>query len=111
MSALRMLLFGIALLVPASASAVTVRDIIELTKAGLTDDILIALIDADRTVFSLDKSEILELKKAGVSKAVMLKMLRTRSEFDAPAAAMEQEASPVGAAPQPALPEVVVIGG
>lgn len=104
-----MLLFVAALLVPVSASAVTLRDIIELTKAGLSEDIVIALIDADRTVFSLDKDEILALKKAGVSEAVMLKMLRSRSEFDAPAATQEGQTMPEIGAPQP-LPEMVVIG-
>jgi hypothetical protein len=110
MSAIRTLLFAAALLVPASASAVTVRDIIELTKAGLSDDILMALIDSDRTVFSLDKNEILALKKAGVSEAVMLKMLRTRIEFVAPTATPEMEAAPATAAPEPPIPGLVVIG-
>jgi hypothetical protein len=110
MPAIRMILFLAALLVPAAASAVTVRDIIEFTKAGLSDDILIALIDADRTVFSLDKNEILALKKAGVSEAVLLKMIRSRREFDLPAATQEPEMAPAIAAPQPAVPEVVVAG-
>jgi hypothetical protein len=105
-----MLLFVAALLVPATAGAVTVRDIIELTKAGLSEDILIALIDADRTVFALDKSDVLALKKAGVSKAVMLKMLRTRSEFEAPATTTEPEMPAANPPSQAPLPEVVVIG-
>jgi hypothetical protein len=90
-SALRAFLLLIVILVfPASASAVTVHDIIELTRAGLADDIIVELIDADRTVFTLDKEQILELKKAGVSRAVLLKMLRTRRDFTAP----PQEAAP-----------------
>jgi hypothetical protein len=104
MAAIRTLLFVAALLVPASASAVTVRDIIELAKAGLSDDILIAVIDADRTVFALEKDQILELKQAGVSKAVLLKMLRTRREF-----ATVPELPEVTDI-QPPQPEVVVIG-
>ncbi len=106
-----MLLVVVALFIPASASAVTTRDIIELTKAGLSDDILIALIDADRTVFSLDKDEILALKKAGVSHAVMLKMLRTRVEFDVPAAMPEAapaEMVVIATEPPPAPVTVVV---
>lgn len=99
----RTLVFLAALLLPVSASAVSVRDIIELTKAGLSDDILIAVIEADRTVFTLDKDQILELKKAGVSKAVLLKMIRTRIELE-----------PTPEAPPSTdtyrQPEVVVIG-
>lgn len=110
MAVLRTLLFLAAILVPASASAVTVRDIIELAKAGLSDDILIALIDADRTIISLDKDEILALKKARVSEAVILKMLRTRSEFDVPSATPDAEAPAEVVVPQPPVPELVVIG-
>ena len=106
---IRLLVFVAAILVPASAGAVTVRDIIELTKAGLSEDIVIALIDADRTVFTLDKNEILALKKAGVSKAVILKMLRSRSEFEQ-STKPEIETAPVMPDPQPPVPEVVVIG-
>jgi hypothetical protein len=105
MAAIRTLFFLGALLLPVTASAVTVRDIIELTKAGLTDDILIAVIEADRTVFTLDKEQILELKKAGVSKTVILKMLRTRKEHEA-AAATTPAPAPM---PMP-QPEIVVIG-
>jgi hypothetical protein len=104
MAAIRTLLFVAALLIPASASAVTARDIIELTKAGLPDDILIAVIDADRTVFALDKDQILELKHAGVSRAVLLKMLRTRREFEPP------PEPPALTDAQPLQPEMVVIG-
>ena len=102
MALFRNLLFLGAILLPVSASAVTVRDIIELSKAGLSDDILVALIDADRTIFALDKDQILELKKAGVSKAVLLKMLKTRKEFAEPA----ETAAPV--ASEMPQPEVVV---
>lgn len=112
MPALRTLLLIAALLVPASAGAATVRDIIELTKAGLPDDILIAVIDADRTIFTLDKDQILALKEAGVSRAVLLKMLRTRREFDTPGPAVS---APVAADAAPyadtmSQPGLVVIG-
>ena len=104
MTAVRTFLFLGALLIPVSAAAVTVRDIIELTNAGLADEILIAVIDADRTVFALDKEQILELKRAGVSKAVLIKMLRTRKEFETP---LEPSAPPEAVVPQP---EIVVVG-
>lgn len=98
------------LMVAVDARAVTVRDIIELSKAGLPDEILTAVIDADRTIFTLDKDQILELKKAGVSEAVLLKMLRSRAEYEREAErGPESDSRPVPHA-EPALPEVVVIG-
>ena len=107
--ALRVVLLLLALVVvPATADAVTIRDIIALSKAGLPDEILSAVIDADRTVFTLDAEQILELRRAGVSDAVLLKMVRSRREFDKPAS------SPVAASeavPQEVAPHVVIIGG
>jgi hypothetical protein len=93
---------------PASADAVTIRDIIALSKAGLSDEILSAVIDADRTIFTLDAEQILELRRAGVSDAVLLKMVRSRRDFD-------QQPAPTEAAsestPQEVAPQVVIIGG
>ena len=100
------------LLLPATAGAVTVHEIIELTKAGLSDEVLTALIDADRTIFTLDKDQILELKEAGVSKAVLLKMLRSRREFDSPPpeAAPEPASGPTATASADEVPGIVIIG-
>jgi hypothetical protein len=103
MGALRVVLVLTTLLIPVSAGAVTVRDIIELTRAGLSDDVLIAVIEADRTVFTLDKDQILELKAAGVSKKVLLKMLRTRREHEAPQYEPPQYEPPQYEAAQPGL--------
>lgn len=110
------LLLGALLWAPASAHAVSARDIIELSKAGLSDEILIALIDADRTVFTLDKEQILDLRKAGVSERVLLKMLRTRREYEAPElTSLVQDRAPehpglviIGAQPPPPPVTVVV---
>ena len=104
--ALRVTVFLFALLLPAAADAVTIRDIIALSKAGLPDEILSAVIDADRTIFTLDAEQILELKRAGVSDTVLLKMVRSRREFDTPA----KEQTLTEAAPQEVAPHVVIIG-
>jgi len=112
------LLTLVTLLAPAAAGAVTIRDIIELTKAGLSDAVLTAVIDADRTIFTLDARQILELKEAGVSETVLLKMLRTRREFERPADVSPGGQTPIAAptetaGPVPvtgAAPGLVVIG-
>jgi hypothetical protein len=102
------LLLGALLMLPVAADAITIRDIIELSKAGLSDELLTAVIDADRTVFTLDKDQILELKKAGVSQAVLLKMLASRREFDRPPAGTPATETVTSEAD---LPGVVIIGG
>ena len=67
--------------VPAAARAVTVDDIVALSKAGVTADILVAVIDADQTMFNLTPEQIIALRKAGVPNEVVVKMLGTRREF------------------------------
>jgi len=107
---LRRCVLALALLcLPATARAVTVRDIIELTKAGLSDEIITALIDADRTMFTLDGGQIVELKRAGVTPVVLLKMVRSRREFEPPAE-LPVQAEPAPPVTQPEPPQVVVIG-
>lgn len=78
----RMLLLAALLLaVAAPARAVTVDDIVALSQSGVGADVLIAVIDADRTVFSLSRDEILALRKAGVPDAVIVRMLESRRDF------------------------------
>ena len=69
------------LLLPNTARAVTLDDIIALAKAGVSSEILVAVIDADRTIFNLTPTEIVNLKKAGVPNNVIVKMLGTAREF------------------------------
>ena len=66
---------------PAAARAVTVADLVALSKAGVSADILVALIDADRTVFTLTRDEIVTLTQAGVPDRVVVKMLGSSREF------------------------------
>ena len=71
----------LVLSVPGVARAVTLDDIVALAKAGVSADILVAVIDADRTIFSLNTQDIVLLKKAGVPNSVIVKMLGTAREF------------------------------
>ena len=71
----------LALSLPAAARAVTLDDIIALSKAGVTADVLVAVIDADKTIFNLNTDEIVRLTKAGVPNTVIVKMLGTAQEF------------------------------
>src|SRR4026207_1008351 len=64
----------ILMLLPARGDALTVRDIVELTRAGLGDEILLALIDVDPSVFPIDTATLKHLKASGVSERVILAM-------------------------------------
>ena len=61
----------------APTHALTVDDVIGLTRAEANDAIIMAKIEADGTVFLLTVNEILDLKAAGVSDAVITYMINT----------------------------------
>jgi hypothetical protein len=87
------------------AEAVTVRDLIELSKAGLGDDVLIALIEVDHSVFTIDAATLKQLKAGGVSEPVIVALIRSgRTARPEPLSAPVQEP-----APEPREPQVVVI--
>lgn len=101
----RVLLTVVALVTLAGrAEAVSVRDLIELSKAGLGDQVLIALIEVDRSVFSIDPATLKQLKDGGVSEAVIVALIRSGRTPRA-------EPLPVAPAaePEPRQPETIVI--
>ena len=74
------LVFMMILLTAASAGAVTLKDIVDLTKAGLGDDVLLALIEVDGGVFDVDAVTLTRLKTAGVSEKVIVALVRSGRE-------------------------------
>jgi hypothetical protein len=85
------------------AEALTIRDVIELTKAGISDEVLLALIDVDGGVYANDAATLKTLKEAGVSERVMVALVRSGRERrlpEPPPAPPEEETAP---------PQVVVI--
>jgi hypothetical protein len=59
------------------AEAVTLREIVELTRAGLSDEVLLALIEIDQRVFPVDPDTLKMLKDAGVSPAVIVAIVKS----------------------------------
>ena len=103
----RVLLLVVALLgFVAQAEALTVRDIIELSRAGLGEEVLLALIDVDRGVYRIDNATLKSLKDAGVPERVIVALVRSGRERvpDPPPPAPLAEDPPA-----PPEPQVVVI--
>lgn len=100
-----LLFIPLLLLLPARADAVTVRDIVELTHAGLGEDVLLALIEVDRSIFPIDAATIKDLKAQGVSERVILAMVRSGRENSSPEPTTN-DAPPPAPAPDP---QVIVI--
>jgi hypothetical protein len=95
----------IAALTPGRADAVTIRDLIELSKAGLSDPVLLALIEVDRGVFTIDTPTVKQLKEAGVSEAVIVALIRSGRT----PRAQEPEPAPPSDYPSAPEPQVIVI--
>ena len=68
---------ALVLAVALPAQAVTLRDLVDLSKSGLSDEILIALVEAERSVFHLDAADVRELKRQGISDRLLLHLLQT----------------------------------
>lgn len=86
----------------ARAEAVTAKDIVDLTRAGLGEEVLLALIEVDGSLFTIDTDTLKSLKSAGVTDRVIEAMVRSGRTPQAtpPPPAFE---------PQPVQPQVVVI--
>ncbi len=86
----------VAALGTARAQAVTVGDVIELSKAGVAEEVLLALVEIEPQVFPVDPATVKALKDGGVSDRVIAAMVRhgrTRP-IEAPAAAPAGQPDP-----------------
>lgn len=76
---LSLALAALLAVVPVPASAQTsINDLVGLKAAGFSDDILIALIQTDGSVYTLSSDDLIFLRYQGVSERLMLAMLATR---------------------------------
>ncbi len=93
---------------PRPAAALTVRDVVELTRAGLGEETLLALIDVDASVFPIDAPTLTTLKTSGVSERVIVAMIRSGRNSTAALAAPASAAEMTAAEPAP-TPQVIVV--
>ena len=99
------------ILIPTQASAVTMEQVVSLAHAGVTDAVILALIDRDRTIFAIEPEQIVTLQRDGLSEAVILAMLKSgREEGDQAARAdSTYTAATIAAAITPG-PLLVIVG-
>ena len=69
--------FAFSLLTPRAASAITLDQVVALAKAGVTDTVILALIDRDKTVFAIEPEQIVSLQRDGLSEKVILALLKS----------------------------------
>jgi hypothetical protein len=97
---------ALVVLAPFRAEALTVRDVVELSRAGLGEETLLALIEVDPSVFPIDTATLKSLKAAGVSERVIVAMVRSARGPAVQAAESLRAADLPQQAPEP---QVVVI--
>jgi hypothetical protein len=106
-SALAVVLFALA---PAVAKAASVEEIVRLSKSGVSDDVILALIGRDKTIFTIAPDDLLALKSEGVSEPVVLAMLKSGREEGEEAVARQAAQAAAERAEVALLPNVVVFG-
>lgn len=98
-------------LAPAVASAVTIDQVVALSKAGVSEPIILALIERDKTVFTIDPEQLAALHRDGLSETIILAMLKSgRAEGESAAnAASELNTAFIMSQLLPA-PEIIIVG-
>lgn len=91
------LALGFILMVPSIANAITKEQVITLSGLGISEQEIIAAIDKDRTVFTLQVTDILALKQANVPEGVIKHMLQSARLYGTGSAT----AAPAGSAGAP----------
>ena len=85
----------------ARADQLSLRDVVELHRSGLGDDLLIAVIEADGGPFTLSFADIHDLKSDGLSERVITALVRTATrpagtgDASAPVVSVEQHVTTV----------------
>jgi hypothetical protein len=87
---MRKLLLPFALLLtllPGPASALTVQEVVALSKAGVSDEVLLTLIERDKPIFTIGPDQLIALTRDRVSEKLVLAMLRSGRQEPPPSPA------------------------
>jgi len=96
--------------VASSALAVTTDQVVALKKAGVSDAVILALMERDHTVFSIAPEQIVALQREGLSEALIIAMLKSGQEGEEAARAESAYANAVVAAAIAPGPEILIVG-
>jgi hypothetical protein len=111
MKALTFTLSFLLMLAAVPASAVTLQQVIALSKAGVSEAVILALIDRDKTIITIDPEQLVTLKADGVSERIVLAMLKSGREEAAAADRADEEMRAANyLAAAEAGPDSIVIG-
>jgi hypothetical protein len=93
--------------VPATASAVTIDEVVALAKSGVSEQVIVAVIERDQTLFTLSPALIMKLQRDGLSDRILLALIKSGRPNEPPL-----PASPVvRATAEPPPPVAVTVVG
>jgi hypothetical protein len=93
--------------VPATASAVTIDEVVALSKNGVSEQVIVAVIERDQTLFTLSPALIMKLQRDGLSDRILLALIKSGRPNEPPLGA--RPVAPV-AAPVPPPPAIAIVG-
>src|SRR5262245_7880587 len=103
-------LFAFVSAAASPAAAVTIEQVVGLKRSGVSDAVILALIDRDRTVFTLAPEQIVALQREGLSEALIIALLRTGQDADEAVRAQSAASDAVIAATYPPGPDILIVG-
>jgi len=86
---------------------VTLDEIVALSKSGISEPVILAVIDRDQTLFSLSPALLMKLQREGLSDTILLALLKSGRPKEPPVPA-NPVVPPVVAEPPP--PAVTAVG-
>jgi hypothetical protein len=92
------------------AAAVTTDQVVSLKKAGVSDAVILALIERDHTVFSIAPEQIVALQREGLSEGLIIAMLRSGKEGEEAARAQSEYTNAVVASAMAPGPDILIVG-
>lgn len=96
---------------PTVAHAITVGEVLALSKAGVSEAVILALIDRDRTIFAIEPNDVVALQAQGLTDSVIVAMLRSgRDDGDRAARAASDLSTAMFLAERAPGPEVTIVG-
>jgi hypothetical protein len=99
-----LLLLALLATVPATLSAVTLDQVVAMSKAGVSDTVILEMIARDNALVTVAPDQVVTLQRAGVSEAVILALLKSGLPDEPPR-------TPVDSAPPlPTVPTVAFVG-
>jgi hypothetical protein len=97
-------------MLPATGRAVTSGEIVARSKAGVSDQVLVAMIDRDQTILAIDGDGVVALRGAGLSEAVVMAMLRSGRQSPSTTPVAESLGLTRSTSVQPAEPLLTIVG-